>query len=227
MARTKSKSRSRRRVSCKKLTQRGCKWTIGKRKASSSQVRKRIGTKRMASIRQSARRRSLSRGVKYGRKQPVRKTAGPQCIISAQGRCQWYLGGKRTTLASLEKKFSSTKLAAAKKRARMGAIKKGIRVSSRSRTRKTTRKSKSPKRKTTKRTRSKSRSGGKKRKLPLALKLWGQAAREMGYMKRTADGEFKKLPKCDTQPYKQIKLRYEELKKKAGITKPTRKCVPK
>lgn len=225
-----SKKSSTGRLSCK-YTNRGCTWSLnGARKTVPQLKAAGVTTARMARLRATAKKRALSRGVSKGRTQPVLDTKGPQCIIRTDGKCRWYLHGKPTKVETLLKKgFTKAQLAAAKKRASGGAIRKGVRASrSKSPAKRKTkskspkRKSKSPKRKASKspakktkrKTKSKSPKRKSSRKANSYLKAWVKAAKSQGYMGADKSGKFKKLPKKGTKGYLAIRKEYLRLLKK-------------
>jgi len=163
--RTRSKSPKKvTRISCS-YTGRGCAWKVNGRPTTRTALlkRKNVTAARLARLSATAQKRAMTRGVSKGRKQAVRKTKGPQCIISATGKCSWHLGGKPITLAALKAKgFSAAQLAAAKKSAKAGAIRKGVQLRRKSKSPQR-KKSASPKRKTKSPARKRSKSPGQKR----------------------------------------------------------------
>lgn len=228
VTRKRSKSKCPKSITCKKYTNRGCVYSANGRKTTRSSLRKRgCSVKRLKSVSAAARKRVLRRGVSQGRKQAVRKTKNPQCIVTKAGTCSWYIGGKKTTRAALlAKGFSAAKLAEIKKRSRDSAVRKGVKVmaspkkrsASRSPAKKAAKKrtaSKSPKKRTASKSKSPKKSSGKKRGNPKALALWRKIAKEHGYL--LPGDDFKRLPKTGTAPYNRLKDDYEAAKKKAGL----------
>lgn len=226
VTRKRSKSKCPKSITCKKYTNRGCVYSANGRKTTRSSLRKRgCSVKRLKSVSAAARKRVLRRGVSQGRKQAVRKTKNPQCIVTKAGTCSWYIGGKKTTRAALlAKGFSAAKLAEIKKRSRDSAVRKGVKVmaspkkrsASRSPAKKAAKKrtaSKSPKKRTA--SKSPKKSSGKKRGNTKALALWRKIAQEQGYL--IAGDNFQRIPKKGTAAYNRLKAAYDAAKKKAGL----------
>lgn len=230
VTRKRSKSKCPKSITCKKYTNRGCVYSANGRKTTRSSLKKRgCSDKRLNGVSAAARKRVLRRGVSKGRKQAVRDTKNPQCIVTKAGTCSWYIRGKKTTRAALlAKGFSAAKLAEIKKRSRDSAVRKGVKVMSKKRTasrspakKAATKKrnaSKSPKKASTKtasKTASKKKSSGKKRGNSKALALWRKIAQEQGYL--LPGDNFKRLPKKGTAAYNKLKAAYDAAKKKAGL----------
>lgn len=177
---------------------------VRKSKSPARKVVKRKSSKSPARKRKTATKKRVSGYIKF---------------LKAYKKCY---PDRKASAADLAKKWS--KLSEEKKKMFRGAtyaeacalIEKLVTVRHRSRAVAKKRKaSKSKSRKS-----SKSRKGGKKRRANKYLLLWLQAARKFGYMKKTKDGKFKKLPKRtakksspEGKAYTAIKNEYLRLKK--------------